>query len=288
MKNYFEYFLFVAFAKFFQFLGLKKTRKFIRILGIFFFYCIPIRKAIVIKNLKIAFPELNEAKIKRLALESFINAGTVFAEMLVIPKLSEKELLDNVDYTIPEEIRELINKEQGIVFLTAHMGNWEIAAITTTLSTGRHLSVVYKKMRNPYVDKWIEKMRSRFNKAVAVGISIKEIYQELLKKQMVGIVADQRAPKKSPKVKFFGQEITAFAGPAMLSLKLNVPVLLTLVNREKNGKYKCTMELLKVDENIETVEDKILNLTQKYFNKLEEKIRQYPEQWFWMHNRWKH
>jgi len=132
------------------------------------------------------------------------------------------------------------------------------------------------------------KVRNRFNNSIPLGISLKELILEIRNKSIIGLVADQRAPKDSKiSVKFFNTQITAYEGPATLAIKYKTPIYLVIAYRDQDFSYNCFFQQLVVDENL-TETQKIEFITQKYYTLLENIIKKYPEQWFWLHNRWKH
>lgn len=288
MKNKLEYFLFVSFSKIFLLLGLNNSRKVSALVAFIFFYFIPIRKKIVIGNLAIAFPQLNYSQIKRLAFRVYKNAAIFLIELLCLPKIEPQQILDTVLYENQELMHKRYNEGKGVILLSAHFGNWELIPTTMPAKLGLPMSTIVKPLRNPYVDKWMNDFRKKFNgEVVPLGISIRKTYEALKQKKIIGIAADQRGPKEGVKVKFFGTEIPVYTGPAVLSLKTGAPILFLITVRQKNYKYK--IEVKEIDQANLPVnkEERIRELTQRHTSYLEEIIKMYPEQWFWMHKKWK-
>jgi KDO2-lipid IV(A) lauroyltransferase len=288
MKNKLEYFLFVLFSKIFLLLGLDISRKTSTLIAFIFFYFIPIRKKIVKGNLSIAFPQLNHSLIKKLAFKVYKSAAIFLIELLYLPKTNPQQILDVVEYENKDLMHKRYNEGKGVIILSAHFGNWELIPTTMPAKLGLPMSTIVKPLRNPYVDKWINDLRTTFNgEVVPLGISIRKTYQALKEKKIIGIAADQRGPKEGVKVKFFGTEIPVYSGPAVLSLKTGAPILFLITVRQKNYKYK--IEVKEIDQNDlpANEEERIIELTQRHTSYLEEMIREYPEQWFWMHKKWK-
>jgi KDO2-lipid IV(A) lauroyltransferase len=289
MKNRIEYIVFVVFSFSFRLLGLNFSRKIAPVLAFIFFYFIPIRKKVVIENLQIAFPENEPTANKKLAFRIYSSFAITLVEILCFPFLKKSELANAVDCTNIGLIVEKFNEGKGVILLSSHFGNWEFGAISIAIQVQLSLSVVVKPLRNSFVDEWMNKARTKFgNEVVPLGISIRKTYQTLKEKKIVAMVADQRGPKEGIKVDFFGKKVSIYAGPAALALKTGAPIVCGIPIRDKDYKYK--MKLVEIpQENLpESEEDKILEISQRYTSYLEKIIRDNPEQWLWMHKRWKY
>lgn len=178
---------------------------------------------------------------------------------------------------------------KGVILLSAHFGNWEYIALSVSLQIGLPFSVVVKPQRNPYVTKWLENVRTKWiNKIIPSGISIRQVYKELLGKNIVAMVADQRGPKEGIKMDFMGRPAYFFSGPAMLAIKTGAPLLYGIPVRQKDYSYKAEIYEVSKDNLPEDEEEKVIELTRRQKEYLEEIITRYPEQWFWMHKRWKY
>jgi Kdo2-lipid IVA lauroyltransferase/acyltransferase len=288
LQNKIEYFFFISFSKLFCFLGLSISRKIAGLLGNLFYYCIPLRKKVVFKNISIAFAELTEPEKKQLVKNIYKSAAITIIEILSLPSLTKEELLGSVKYN-SDFVHRYYEQGQGVVMMTAHFGNWEYGALATGLLSGAPVSVVSKNQRNPYVTDFMDRNRAKWgNKVVPLGVTIKEIYVELKKKNIVGLVADQRGPSDGPRVNFFGKPSAAYTGPAALAIKTGAPLLFGVMARQPDYSYVFqTVEVSK--ENLpQDREAAVLELCQRTSDKLEEAIKKYPSQWFWMHDRWKY
>jgi len=289
MKNIFEYILFLSFSKFFQLLGLNLSRKFSFLIAALFYYIIPIRKKTVLDNLHTAFPDFNEKKLKSIAFGSYKSFAISLAEILYIPAMSKEDIKKQVDCSNPELIKIKYEENNGVILLSAHFGNWEYIATSIAAQLNISFSVIIKQQRNPYVTNWMNKARTKWNnEIVPLGISIKQTYQTLKDKKIVAMVADQRGPEESIKINFFGRDLSVHTGPAVLSLKTGAPVLYGISVRQDDYSYKSVMTEISKENLPESKEEKIKELSQRHMTYLEGYIRKYPEQWLWMHKRWKH
>lgn len=289
MKNKIEYIIFVLFSYSFRILGLGLSRKFASVLAFTFFYLIPIRKKVVLENLKIAFPNNDEVKNKELAFKIYSSFAVTLVEIMCLPFLNKSDLVNAVECSNPELIVEKFNEGKGVILLSSHFGNWEFIAISVAIQIQLPFSVVVKPLRNTLVYEWMNKGRTKFgNEVVPLGISIRKTYQTLKEKKIVAMVADQRGPKEGVKVDFFGKKVAVYTGPAALALKTGAPIICGIPIRENNFKYKVKLVEIPTNNLPDSEEEKILEISQRYTSYLEEVIREHPEQWLWMHKRWKY
>ena len=289
MKNRIEYIIFIAFSKFFQFIGLHLARKFSAFIAFFFYYFIPIRKQIVFSNLQLAFPEKSLAEIKDLAFNTYKSFALTLVEIMYLPYFNREQLIDTVECENPELIVENYNQGKGVILLSSHFGNWEFIAISVAMQINIPFSVIVKPLRNPYVFEWMNRFRTKFNnEIVPLGISIRKTYQTLKEKKVVAMVADQRGPREGTRVNFFGREVSVYTGPAALALKTGAPIIFGIPVRQKNYKYRTVLVEVSTDNLPANEEDKIKEISQRHTAYLETVIRENPEQWLWMHNLWKY
>jgi KDO2-lipid IV(A) lauroyltransferase len=289
MKNKLEYIVFILFSRFFNLIGLKLSRKFSSFIAFLFYYFIPLRKQIVINNLKNAFPERKFSEIKDLAYRTYKSFAITLVEIMYLPYMSKQQLIDAVSSKNPELIIEKFKQGKGVILLSSHFGNWEFIAISVAMQINIPFSVIVKPLRNNYVFEWMNKFRTKFNnEIVPLGISIRKTYQTLKEKKIVAMVADQRGPREGVRVNFFGREVSVYTGPAALALKTGAPIICGIPVRENNYKYHTVLVEIPTENLPEGDEDKIKEISQRHTSYLEKIIRENPEQWLWMHNRWKY
>lgn len=289
MKNRLEYIVFNLFSGFFRLLGLNLSRKFSTVIAYFFFYFIPIRKQVVIRNLQNAFPEKKMSDIKKLAFNTYKSFALSLVEIMYLPYIEQQNLIDAVECANPELIVEKYNEGKGIILLSSHFGNWEFIAISVAMQIGIPFSVIVKPLRNPYVFEWMNKARTKFgNEIVPLGISIRKTYQTLKEKKIVAMVADQRGPREGVRVIFFGRKVPVYTGPASLALKTGAPIICGIPVRQQNYKYHIVLVEIPLNDLPENDEEKIVEISQRYTSYIEKIIRENPEQWLWMHNMWKY
>lgn len=289
MQNKIEYFLFISFSYFFKIIGLSLTRKFSIIFALFFYYIIPIRKKTVLDNLQYAFPDFDTNKIKKISFENYKSFAITFAELMHMSHISNSELIENVECKNLEIVKKKYEEGNPIILLTAHYGNWEYMATSTGLQLNLHVNVVIKNQRNPYITEWLRLTRTRFgNEVIPMGVKIRKVFEKLKEKQIVLMAADQRGDEESIRVDLFGRSTSVFPGPATLALKTNAVLICAIPVRQSNLTYKINFEELSLENLPEDLEQKKIEICQRYTNYLQKIIEKNPEQWLWMHRRWKH
>lgn len=288
-KDKVEYFVFLTFAKFFKLIGLNGTRKFAQLLGLFIFYCIPIRKKVVFENLKTAFPEKSEKEIKRTALKTYRNIFITFFELMYLPNSDPEKIKSMMHLPDLEFMRSKIEEGKGVIFLTGHFGSWEIAGLSGALQLGIPFYVLAKPQRNQYVTDWWKSARESFgNKEIWLGVSVKHIFAALKSGGVIGMVSDQRGPQDSLRVNFFGKPTAFYNGTAAIAIKTKCNVVLGAIIRKDDFNYEAFVEELNMQNLPADPNEQIREVTQRYISFLERHIRNYPEQYFWLHKIWKY
>ena len=289
MKNKLEYICFLLLSKFIRICGINLSRKLSPILAGLFYYLIPIRKATTIENLRNAFPDFDNKKIKKIAFGCFNSFCITLIEILYMPAMTEDEIKKQVKCINSELIKNKYDEQKGVILLSAHFGNWEFVATSVASQLSIPFSVMVKAQRNPYVTSWMNNVRTKWNnEIVPLGISIRQTYQTLKNKNIVAMVADQRGPQESMKIMFFGREVSVHTGPAVLALKTGAPILYGIPVRQNDYSYETTMVEISMEDLPDSHEEKIKEISQRHMTYLESYIKKYPEQWLWMHKRWKH
>jgi KDO2-lipid IV(A) lauroyltransferase len=289
MKNVLEYALFLFWSFFVRILGINNSRKLASFFTLIVFNFIPIRKKVTLDNLTHAFPEYSKEKIKEIAFQSYRSFIIALVEILHLPGDTEKDIINVIECSNKNLITEKYKENNGVILLSAHFGNWEYIALSVSLQLNIPFHVIVKPQRNPFVSDWLNKVRTKWiNKIIPLGVSIRQVYKELKDKNIVAMVADQRGPAEGIKVNFFGRKTSVYPGPAMLALKTNSPIIYGIAVRQPDYSYISYLSEINVDNLPNNEEDKIAEISQRHMSFLEETIRKYPEQWLWMHNRWKH
>lgn len=289
MQDRIEYLLWTFFSSLVRLMGLRLSRKVASFLAYLFYYLIPIRKVTVKDNLHRAFSRYSEKEINRIAFGSYKSFMITFIEILFLPSISKSMMESAIEFENIELIQNKYAEGKGLILLGAHFGNWEYVALSGALQAGIPFTVIVKPQRNILVTNWLDNLRIKFgNKIVPLGISVRQVYKELKDKRIVAMAADQRGPSDGVRIDFMGRKASVYAGPAMLALKTGAPMLFGVTVRQPDFSYKTEIEVISTDNLPENEELKIQELSQRHAAALEKYIIKYPEQWLWMHKRWKY
>jgi Kdo2-lipid IVA lauroyltransferase/acyltransferase len=288
-KHILEYILFTIVGVLIRLLPLRLVHKSGFALARLAYPILKSRRNVALENLRFAFPEMEESERARIAFQSFQSVGATFLELLWYPNFTKARIKQRVHIENLELLSQLRLEQRGIIILTAHFGSWELATQAISVYADAVVCTVAKSQSNILIDRIITTWRELFGlKIVPMGISVREILRTLQQGGIVALAADQSAPKESVAVDFFGRMVPTFQGPAIFSLKTGAPIILGCTVRQHDGNY--TMHLVHVpskDLDGASVEN-IYELTRRQVQMTEAIIRQTPEQWMWMHKRWKH
>ncbi len=246
------------------------------------------RRAVTMDNLRNAFPDEEEKKLWQITRGAFRSVGTALFEFLSFPRMDPAAIARLIEIENPELVAEAYSRGKGLILLTAHFGNWEVFAQSIPIRTGIPLHVIVKPQANRRIDGTINQWRTMFGNTIVPMDSVRELLKVLHEKKAVGIVADQTAAKESISVPFFGRAVPTFEGPAVFSLKTGAPLLLGFAVRRQNGSYSARFQEVPSGDICEYTRENVAELTRRHVALTESVIRQYPDQWMWMHKRWKH
>ncbi len=289
MTNRLEFILFSFFGFLVRLLPLRLAQSFGSYIGSLGFLVASRRRAIAINNLTHAFPDKSREDIKKIARGAFQSYGISIAEFLWFPRLTPQRLRRFVRFLNVDIIGEAYARSKGIILMSGHFGNWELMALSTAHFSGYPLSIIVQNQRNRLVNKIINGYRCIWgNSVVPMELSAREILRKLSDGQAVGILADQSAPQEGLFVSYFGRPAATHQGPAIFSLRTGAPILMGFPIRQPDGRYQVIYEEVdQHDLNGYSVEN-VAELTRRHVALLEKYVRKYPEQWLWMHRRWKH
>jgi KDO2-lipid IV(A) lauroyltransferase len=287
--NFLIYVLFVILEKLIPLFPLTFLQWIAKVKGYFFFYLLPIRKKTAYNNLKLAFPEKSDKEIKEIIKRCYVNILTVITEFFFMKKFSMDDLKKFIMVSNPELISEKLKLGKGLIFISAHFGNWELTAYGISQLAGIPLYIVVKEQSNKRIDAGINKIRSgKGNIMIDMKNSVREILSALKGNQAVAMLGDQSAPKENVKVDFFVKDVPAFEGTARIALKTGAAVLFGVSERNDDGTYSLTFQVLDTGKYGNSSEENIRALTQEHVNMLIEHIKQRPDHWLWFHRRFKH
>jgi KDO2-lipid IV(A) lauroyltransferase len=247
------------------------------------------RRKVALENLQVAFgEEKSERELLAIARRAFENLGMMAVEFFRIPKMDVETFKKRVTIEGLEEALRLLGKGKGMLLLLSHFGNWEMMGIMSKL-IGDSIMVIAKPMKkNKRMDQFITEIRSAAGLEVVSSIKAsRTVLKALSRNRVVGILIDQRA-KRSEGIwaDFFGKKAPTTPSLAVLAMKTGAPVVPVFMVRNGFGKHRLIiqgpLELVHTGDIKKDVEAN----TQLFNHALESMIRQYPDQWFWVHRRW--
>lgn len=252
------------------------------------------RRRITMKNLRLAYPELSAKQHRKIARQAYDHFGQLIAEstMVLSGKITREGLNDLVDGSELPKLQALEEStDKGIMVITGHLGNFELLAHYTGCQMKKPGTVIFRKGTNRLIDdRIVTPLRQSFgNKVIYKHRALPQIARTLKKGNHVGLLIDIKTnPREGAPAVFFGQQTLAIKSTAYLQIKLGVPVVALSMVRIAPKKYKLVV-LGPIDwkDDGRPIDEQVVDLTQRHHAAIETLIRQHPEQWLWMHDRWK-
>ncbi len=258
------------------------------ILGLAVFKIDKRHRSITLDNLRNSFKDKNETELYETAKDVFRNFGMSAIEFIRSERFFRDGIEKNFKIINLEAYDSALSKGRGLLLLTGHCGSWELLALAQSVRKPP-FGVVVRPLDNPHLERLVSKVRTRYgNFLIGKKWGLKEILKTVSEGGTVGILLDQNvARKEGVFVDFFGRPACTNKGMALIAARTKAPVIpafIRRVNRELHEIY--------LGDEIPFVEtgDKeadLLTNTQAYTRAIEDFIRKYPDQWFWMHRRWK-
>lgn len=252
------------------------------------YHVIGYRKKTVRHNLAIALPHLSDQERLVIEKKSYHHLCDMFLEMIKTLSISEKEINKRFKFTNLDVYRDLEKKGKSIALMCAHYASYE-----WVISMNHHINFkgfgIYKKIANPYFDKLVKDIRSKFKAYLITTKETKSCIEENAKNGVLGIYgfASDQTPRWSNKLywyRFMGIETPIHIGAEVLAKRFDMNVIYLKVKKIKRGYYEASFEIL--TEDIQSIPD--YKISEQFMAKVEEQIYEAPEFYLWTHKRWKH
>ncbi len=261
-----------------------------RALGSLVNWLLPGRRRIGMVNLGIASGHTIDPRGKRLILKRmWQNYGCSLVEFFRFPLYRLENIDQHVSWEGFEHLEASVAGGKGTLVLTAHVGNWDLLSLAAGIRV-KPVGVVAKTIRSQFWNKFLVGQRmEQFVHCFVKRNSIRDIIRSLRNNGIVGMVLDQDALDSDGRVfvDFFGRKASTISSVAVLSQRLDLPVLPMFDIRGRRGRHRILVLPPIRFEKQESLEQGILHNTRRYQQVLEEVIRRHPEQWNWIHRRWK-
>ena len=230
---------------------------------------------------------VEEKEAERIAKESTLRFGPMLFEVLRSPVI-KKNMDEYVTLTgAVDKMRAQLASGKGFIVATSHAGNWELLG-GALAHHGIPLVAVAKKQKAQGMDRFINEYRALMGMHVTYSKSVREMYDMLKEGWVIGLLSDQDPSRKDGMVMdFFGRPTNCVVGAATMARFKDVPIFMVQIHKEPDGHHtQWISEPVWVEKTKDKKED-IRRTTQQLNKMLEDYIRRYPEDWFWLHDRWK-
>ncbi|MDE2127821.1 MAG: lysophospholipid acyltransferase family protein [Armatimonadetes bacterium] len=243
-------------------------------------------RTVAISNLEMIYgDEMTAAERKGIAKSVFLNFGQSAAEFVKLPSLADETVSSLVDATGEEFFAEAYARHHGVLLISAHYGNWEWMARWLAIR-GHKLTIVARKANDAAADRLLMRTRNGNGTAVVLrGNSVRTILTALKKNEMVGLLPDQNSADVW--VPFMGRLTGTADGPAVLHLRTGAPIVFAFCRRRTDGRFCIDVEPpLMVEPTGDKARD-VERVTAAINQRIEARVRAHPDQWLWLHDRWK-
>lgn len=277
-----------ALCRFLSLIPLNISLWFGKALGRLAFYLDKKHRKIVLNNLNTAFgQEKSPDELNATAKTVFENLGMNFTEFFRLPWLKEPDLSGYVECEGFENFKKAYDKGRGVIFLTGHFGNWELMAVFYALKN-YPVDIVVRELDSPIADEFVRWVRARAgNRIVAKGRSMRELLKILARGGIIGILLDQNVTwNEGVFVRFFNKLACTNKGTALLAQASGAAVVPTFIIRDGKRHRVVIEEEIAIQNTGDRAADRLAN-TALFTKVIEDFVRRHPEQWFWLHQRWK-
>jgi len=240
------------------------------------------------KNLAMAFPDMPEAERRRILHGVFTSLGRQLAEVCLFPRYTAQNVSEVVVYDGFENFERALARGKGVLFLTGHLGGWELSAFAHSLY-GHPLSFIMRPLDNPYLDRMMREYRTLHGNKTVNKDDIRKLLRILKEGETAGVLMDTNmTPPQGIFVEFFGKLACTASSVARIALHADAAVVPGFTVWDAAlGKYKLRFDpavsLIRTGD----LEADIAANTQLFTRIIEKFVRQYPDQWLWVHRRWK-
>ncbi len=239
-------------------------------------------------NFKTAFgDEKSPVESAKIIKRSFVNLGKTFIEVLKLPTLKPHEMDSLVSWEGEEYLKDTDGK--GIILITGHIGNWELMGASIA-HRGYPIHAIAAPLYNQRIDRLIIHLRALFGvKTISRGTpsSSRKIMEVLRKKEILALLIDQDTRVDGVFVSFFNKKAYTPAGAAQLSLRVNAVTVMAFITRLPNNHHRITIKKPLALFRTGDKKGDIKKNTALFTSHIEQQIRVVPDQWVWMHQRWK-
>ena len=289
-KHRLEYLLFRAIEILIHFLPMAVLEILAQIVVFFGFNIIKYRRDVALENLRYAFPEKSPQEREAIAYRSFHHFALLIFEFIKLSGWNDKKLAAKVKFTFDPQAQAILDtlKKNGGILVSGHFGNWEMAIAMLASRYFEMPAVVQKRQQNRFIDEKTIAMRTRWGvRMIHSRGAIRKLRTALNEQRVVALLADQDAGESGAFVPFMNRAASTPAGPAMLLLRSRASLNFSAAIR--TGRYQFSGVIVPIEYHggYELTHENIAAVTAGFTRELEALVRKHPEQYLWMHRRWK-
>jgi KDO2-lipid IV(A) lauroyltransferase len=246
-------------------------------------------RRIVRRNLQFTHPEWSRESIRKLSKRVFQNIGITFLEICQMTCFSREDVLRKVRIRGEENLLKAIRSPKGVIMISAHLGNWEMAPLLVSCYLQKPLVLVARQIQSKTLGHWIHRLRVRFGNIVLdKKRALPKMARTLRKGRTLGLLIDQGTTlSEGVEVSFFDRTVTATPAAALLARRYDTPVLPAFCIREADATLTLVAEPPLALKRTEDLRADLRENTQIMTSAIEKAVKAHPEQWFWFHKRWK-
>jgi len=257
-------------------------------IGFLWFDVFRIRRDVALANLEIAFPDKSIAERTAIARRSLHHMGRTIVEYALLPFLTRENVSQYVTIEGENHLQEALKNGTGAILLTLHLGNGDFG-ISALSMLGYPMNLISKEFKARWLnDLWFGMRRKIGTKFISAEKSSFDILRALRKNEFVIFVLDQfMGPPIGVRTRFFGKETGTAAGCALIAERTGTPVILCYTYRLPNSRHHIVIgsPIQSLDHRLGA--KNIAVMTQDYTDRIESIVRGRPDQWMWIHRRWK-
>ncbi len=238
-------------------------------------------------NLKVVLGEnVPDDVLERHRIEIFKNFAKYLVDFFRFPNLTKEYLEEHIDTENIDCINKCLEEKKGVILLTLHLGNWELAGAVIANAVGPVNAIVLEHSSKTINNFFIHQRAIRGVKSIPLGVQIKECFKVLKRNEPLAIVGDKDYTDSGTSIDFFGKKALVPKGPAAFALRTGAPVIFTVLTREKNDRFKLHFEEPLRYSPTGDFEKDVKCLMSKYLESFEKYIRKYPDQWYVFREIW--
>jgi Kdo2-lipid IVA lauroyltransferase/acyltransferase len=249
---------------------------------------LPRRRRLALDNLARAFPEMSPRDHRRLCRAFYRHLGQMIIELCSLLAWPLERTLSGITLDGREHLQAAMAAAGRALLLTAHVGNWELLAAAHRL-TGYPLAIVARPLDSGLLDLLARHWRQKTGiEVIEKRGAARPVLAALNGGTMVGILLDQNAARREAVfVPFFGALASTSRSIAVLAIRTRTPILPVFIHREQWGRHRAVIHPPLQTSGANASSHAVVELTMRCTAAIEAAVRESPEQWFWMHNRWR-